>query len=65
VIAEIHARVVATAHQNQVVRGRPLRSDTTVVETTIHYPPDRSLLGAEVWVLTRTMKHNTQIADRA
>lgn len=37
VVEEVHTRVVAIARENQVVRGRKLRVDTTVVETNIHY----------------------------
>jgi len=33
------------ARERGVVQWRKMRVDTTVVETNIHYPPDRSLLG--------------------
>jgi transposase, IS5 family len=56
VIAELHRRLVETAQQKGVIRGRKLRVDTTVVETNIHYPTDSSLLGDGARVLTRTMK---------
>jgi IS5 family transposase len=65
VIEQIHRRVVAIACQKQIVRGRRLRVDTTVVETDIHYPTDSSLLGDGVRVLTRAMKRITKIAGRA
>jgi transposase, IS5 family len=65
VIAQLHARVIEIACQKQVIRGRRLRLDTTVVETDIHYPTDSSLLGDGVRVLTRTMKRIAQIAGRA
>ena len=65
VIEQLHARVVAIAREKQVIRGRRLRLDTTVVETDIHYPTDSSLLGDGVRVLTRTMKRIAQIAGRA
>jgi transposase, IS5 family len=64
VIEQIHARVVAIAREKQVIRGRRLRLDTTVVETNIHYPTDSSLLGDGVRFLTRTMKRITEIAGR-
>ena len=44
-IAEIHHRIVDIACAEQVVQGRRMRLDTTVVETNIHYPTDSSLLG--------------------
>jgi transposase, IS5 family len=50
------ARLVVIAHGRQVVRGRRLRVDTTVVETTIHYPTDSTLLADGVRVLTRALK---------
>ncbi len=65
VIAQVHRRVVAIACEKQIVRGRRLRLDTTVVETDIHYPTDSSLLGDGVRVLTRTMKRMAQVAGRA
>ena len=48
-------RLVQVGRQRQVVRGRKLRVDTTVVETNIHYPTDSSLLGDGVRVITRTL----------
>jgi IS5 family transposase len=65
VIEQIHRRVVAIACEKQIVRGRRMRLDTTVVETDIHYPTDSSLLGDGVRVLTRAMKRITEIAGRA
>jgi Transposase DDE domain./Transposase domain (DUF772). len=56
VIRQIHERVVEIAQEEQVVKGRKMRVDTTVVETNIHYPTDSSLLGDGVRVLTRVMK---------
>lgn len=49
-------RLVATARQRKVIRGFRMRVDTTVVETTLHDPTDRTLLADGVRVLTRTMK---------
>ena len=37
-IRDLHERLVKLAQENQVVQGRKLRVDTTVVETNIHYP---------------------------
>ena len=41
----LNARVVTLACALKVTRGRKLRLDSTVVETTIHHPSDSSLLG--------------------
>ena len=56
VVADLHRRVVELALENNVVRGRKMRVDTTVVETNIHYPTDSSLLGDGARVVTRVMK---------
>ena len=45
VIHQIHDRIVQIARANDVVQGRRMRIDTTVVESNIHYPTDSSLLG--------------------
>ena len=55
VTEQIHRRVVTKAQELRVARGRKLRTDTTVVETNIHYPSDSSLLGDGIRVLTRTL----------
>jgi transposase-like protein DUF772/DDE family transposase len=65
VVKEIHERMVALAVENQVIQGRRMRVDTTVVETNIHYPTDSSLLGDGTRVLTRLMKNVTAIAGEA
>ncbi len=61
-VEQIHQRMVQLAVENQVVQGRRMRVDTTVVETNIHYPTDSSLLGDGDRVLTRLMKKVTAIA---
>jgi IS5 family transposase len=63
-IEKIHDRVVAIAQEHQVVEGRKMRLDTTVVETNIHYPTDSNLLGDGVRVLIRAMKRITEIAGQ-
>jgi IS5 family transposase len=65
VIKQIHGRMIEIARKEQVVAGRRLRVDTTVVETNIHYPTDSSLLGDGVRVLTRTMRKISEIAGAA
>jgi len=64
VIEQLHQRVVAIARENNVVQGRKLRVDTTVVETNIHYPTDSTLLSDGVRVLTRVMKKVTAVAGK-
>jgi transposase, IS5 family len=72
VVEQLHQQVVEIAKEKQVVQGRKLRVDTTVVETNIHYPTDSKLLNDGVRVLTRVMKRvskavgegGTQLRDR-
>jgi IS5 family transposase len=52
----IHQRVVGKAREVGVARGRKLRTDTTVVETNVHYPTDSALLGDGIRVLTRSLR---------
>lgn len=56
VTEQIHQRVVGLAREQGVARGRKLRTDTTVVETHIHYPTDSTLLGDGIRVLSRSLK---------
>ncbi|HEX2712843.1 MAG TPA: ISNCY family transposase, partial [Candidatus Acidoferrales bacterium] len=53
VTEKIHQRVVKVAREQGVAQGRKLRTDTTVVESNIHYPTDSSLLGDGIRVLSR------------
>src|SRR6266542_6150569 len=52
VTEQIHARVVAIAREQRVASGHKLRTDTTVVESNVHYPRDSTLLQDGVRVLT-------------
>ena len=61
VIKEIHDRIVQIAQAQNVVQGRKMRVDTTVVERNIHYPTDSSLLGDGVRALTRSMRKITEL----
>jgi transposase, IS5 family len=53
---EVHAALVQRLTAKQVLRGRKVRVDTTVVEADIHYPTDVDLLADGVRVVTRTVK---------
>jgi transposase, IS5 family len=59
ILTQLLDRLAPIARQRRVIRGRRLRVDTTVVETTIHYPTDSAWLADGVRVLTRTMKRLT------
>jgi transposase, IS5 family len=56
VTEQIHQRVVGLAREQGAARGRKLRTDTTVVESNIHYPTDSTLLGDGIRVLSRSLK---------
>src|SRR5215471_4694797 len=60
-IREVHDRIVQIARSKDVVQGRRMRVDTTVVERNIHYPTDSSLLGDGVRALTRSMRKITEL----
>jgi len=60
VTEQIHAHVVATARQQRVAQGHKLRTDTTVVESNVHYPTDSTLLQDGIRVLTRSLKRISQ-----
>src|SRR5215472_3159533 len=55
VTQKIHLRVVEVARERGVAQGRKLKTDTTVVESNVHYPTDSSLLGDGVRVLSRSL----------
>jgi IS5 family transposase len=65
-LAVLNARVVALAQALTVTRGRKLRVDSTVVETTMHHPTDSRLLGDGVRVLSRLLRRaKGVVADTA
>ena len=60
----LNARVVGLARQQRVTRGRTLRTDGTVVESTIRYPTDSSLLPDGVRVLGRLLRRAKAVVDQ-
>jgi IS5 family transposase len=52
---QINQRVVGVAREQGVAQGRKLRTDTTVVESNVHYPTDSTLLGDGIRVLSRSL----------
>jgi IS5 family transposase len=56
-------RVTTLALQVRVTRGRKLRTDSTVVETTIHYPTDSRLLADGVRVISRLVQRARTVLD--
>ena len=43
-LAEIHRLIIANLRERKLVRGRKIRTDTTVIASDIHYPTDAGLL---------------------
>jgi transposase, IS5 family len=64
-LAALNERVVALARGLQVTRGRKLRLDSTVVETTIHHPSDSSLLQDGVRVVSRLLRRAKTVLGAA
>jgi len=56
VTEKIHQRVVGLARQEGAAEGHKLRTDTTAVETNVHFPTDSTLLGDGIRVLSRNLK---------
>jgi transposase, IS5 family len=57
-------RVTELAQSVKVTRGRKLRIDSTVVETTIHHPSDSALLADGVRVLSRLVRRAGDLLAR-
>jgi IS5 family transposase len=55
--------VVQQAAATGVTRGKKLRTDSSLVETHIHYPTDSSLLADGVRVLGRTLARAREVVD--
>jgi len=60
----LNGHVVGLARQQRVTRGRTLRTDGTVVESTIRYPTDSSLLADGVRVLGRLLRRAKAAVDQ-
>jgi IS5 family transposase len=60
-LEQIHERVVRLAREHKVTRGRKLRVDSAVVETTIHHPTDSSLLADGVRVVSRLLRRAKRV----
>src|ERR687886_2394136 len=58
-------RVTELARSVKVTRGRKLRIDSTVVQTTIHRPSDSGLLADGVRVVSRLIGRARQVLRRA
>ena len=57
---QIHRRIVQQAKEATIIAGKKLRTDTTAVETNIHYPTDSSLLADSLRVMSRSLRRIAQ-----
>jgi transposase, IS5 family len=55
-IGKLHNQIIDYCTEKRIVKGRKLRTDTTVAPAHIHYPTDAGLLADAVRVITRTVK---------
>jgi hypothetical protein len=55
-IVRLHNQIIEYCTEKRIVKGRKLRTDTTVAPAHIHYPTDAGLLADAVRVITRTVK---------
>jgi IS5 family transposase len=62
---QIHRRVVQQAKEAAIIAGKKLRTDTTAVETNIHYPTDSSLLADSLRVMSRSLQRIAQSCQGA
>jgi IS5 family transposase len=62
-LQQLNNRVVELARHAKVTAGRKLRLDGTVLETTIHYPTDSSLLADGVRVLSRLIRRSQPLVQ--
>lgn len=61
----LNQALVEYAVEEGYENGESIRSDTTTVETNIHYPTDASLMNDSVRVLTRTMERARELVGNA
>ncbi len=54
-IVKLHNQIIEHCVEKRIVKGRKLRTDTTVAPAHIHYPTDAGLLADAVRVITRTV----------
>ncbi|OGL79325.1 hypothetical protein A3J43_03705 [Candidatus Uhrbacteria bacterium RIFCSPHIGHO2_12_FULL_54_23] len=55
-IGKLHSQIMDYCAEKRIVKGKRLRTDTTVTPAHIHYPTDAGLLADAVRVITRTVE---------
>lgn len=56
IINKINDCVLEKAKEKKIIKGKKMRTDTTVVPANIHYPTDSSLIADSIRVITRLVK---------
>lgn len=62
-VQQLHRRIVQVAQQEGITQGKKLRTDSTVIETNIHYPTDSQLLSDSVRVLGCLLTHARKLLE--
>ena len=60
-IHELNKALIEKATQEKIIRTRKMRTDTTVVESNIHYPTDSQILADGIKAITRQAKKIRQV----
>jgi len=55
-IRELHGKIISHCRQKKIIKGKIMRTDTTVVEANMHYPTDASILADAIKTITKTIK---------
>lgn len=55
-VRELHEKIIAHCRQKKIIKGKIMRTDTTVVEANAHYPTDASILADAIRTITKTIQ---------
>jgi hypothetical protein len=61
-IEKLHSQIIDYCAEKRIIKGRKLRTGTTVAPAHIHYPTDSGLLADAVRVITRTVEKFVPVA---
>jgi IS5 family transposase len=60
----IHSEILGYAKEEKIEKGRTVRVDATVVETTIHHPTDSTLLSDGIRIITRWLTAGKELVPQ-
>jgi transposase, IS5 family len=55
-IRSLHSNIIDHFRKRKVIKGKKMRTDTTVAEANIHYPTDPSILSDAIRTITKTVE---------